>query len=461
MPVPVSRIPLASLLLALPLAAGAADFVVDSTLDDGPGSLRAAIAQANAAPGADRILFAEALAGQTLSLQAPAPLIGDAVEIDGPVGGAAIVQGSGADRLLQIDAPAGTSVTLRDLVFRGGNAYDGGCIRVRRANLLLQRVRLSGCQATRGGGLASVDGAIAEIEDSRIDGNTASYAGGGLYALGPLFVGDSEIDHNRLEGPGYVGGGGVAAYAADLAPLVLIVGSHLHHNVAVTSTPEEAGSGSTGGALDSSRGMLRVENSSFYANEAGSGAAINRTGMSGEEQHARIVGSTIARNIGASALAVLVGDLYVGHSTISANRARPQGWNRAALDTWAVVPVRLFNSVVAGNEVGDVYSGGAPVEADYCYVGQAGAGSFDPSAPGTNVFGGAPLLGALRWNGGPTPTMRPLSGSPLIDRGTDADRPATDQRGYARLVGATVDIGSVEDDGDRLFDDAFEPGLAD
>lgn len=99
-------------------------------------------------------------------------------------------------------------MALRDRVFRGGSAWDGGCIRVQRANLLLQRVRLTGCQATRGGGLASMDGAITEIEDSRIDGDTASYAGGGLYALGPLFVGNSEIDHDRLEGPGYIGGGG-------------------------------------------------------------------------------------------------------------------------------------------------------------------------------------------------------------------------------------------------------------
>lgn len=441
-------------------SAGAADFVVDSTLDDGPGTLRAAIAQANATPGADRILFAEALTGQILSLQAPAPLIGDAVEISGPSGGAAIVQGDGVDRLLQISAPAGTSVTLRDLVFRGGSAWDGGCIRVQRANLLLQRVRLSGCQATRGGGLASVDGAITEIEDSRIDGNTASFAGGGLYSLGPLFVGNSEIDHNRLEGPGYIGGGGVAAYANDLVPLTLIVGSRLHHNTAATSTPEQSGSGSTGGALDSGRGALRVENSSFYANTAMSGAAINRTGISGDPQHTRIVGSTLTRNTGGNVLAVLVGDLYVGHSTISGNHGI-QGWNRGALDTWAAVPVRLFNSAVAGNENGDVYSSGAPVEADYSYIGRAGSGSFDPSAPGTNLFGTEPRLGALRWNGGPTPTMRPMPGSPLIDRGGDAEQPPTDQRGYARQVGAAVDIGSVEDDGDRLFDDDFESGPAD
>ncbi len=37
--------------------AAAADFIVTSTTDEGPGSLRQAILDANSAPGADRIVF--------------------------------------------------------------------------------------------------------------------------------------------------------------------------------------------------------------------------------------------------------------------------------------------------------------------------------------------------------------------------------------------------------------------
>ena len=51
-------------------------------------------------------------------------------------------------------------------------------------------------------------------------------------------------------------------------------------------------------------------------------------------------------------------------------------------------------------------------------------------------------LQALANNGGPTPTMALLSGSPAINAGTATNAPATDQRGYARA--GTPDIGAFE-----------------
>jgi hypothetical protein len=54
-----------------------------------------------------------------------------------------------------------------------------------------------------------------------------------------------------------------------------------------------------------------------------------------------------------------------------------------------------------------------------------------------------PLLAPLDDYGGPTLTMLPLSGSPAIDAG-GATTLTFDQRGFTRVVGARVDIGSVE-----------------
>jgi hypothetical protein len=48
-------------------------FTVTNVNDSGPGSLRDAITQANAAPDADTIVFAAALAGQAIDLS----LVGD------------------------------------------------------------------------------------------------------------------------------------------------------------------------------------------------------------------------------------------------------------------------------------------------------------------------------------------------------------------------------------------------
>lgn len=55
-----------------------------------------------------------------------------------------------------------------------------------------------------------------------------------------------------------------------------------------------------------------------------------------------------------------------------------------------------------------------------------------------------PHLGSLANNGGPTPTIALMPGSPVIDAGDDSLAGGTDQRGFARLAGAHVDIGAYE-----------------
>jgi hypothetical protein len=78
-------------------------------------------------------------------------------------------------------------------------------------------------------------------------------------------------------------------------------------------------------------------------------------------------------------------------------------------------------------------------------------GFTDPSDHGST----APQLGPLQDNGGPTPTLALLAGSPAIDAGSgDCPPPGTDQRGVARPVDgnedgtAACDIGAFE----------FQPG---
>jgi hypothetical protein len=55
-----------------------------------------------------------------------------------------------------------------------------------------------------------------------------------------------------------------------------------------------------------------------------------------------------------------------------------------------------------------------------------------------------PMLGPLADNGGLTPTMALLPGSPAIDAGDDAICPPTDQRDVARPQGRACDIGAFE-----------------
>src|SRR5579862_9566759 len=66
---------------------------VTTTADSGPGSLRAAVAAANAHPGADVIVFDGRLSGQTITLAGGELLVTDDVRINGPGAGLLTVSG--------------------------------------------------------------------------------------------------------------------------------------------------------------------------------------------------------------------------------------------------------------------------------------------------------------------------------------------------------------------------------
>ncbi len=63
---------------------------------------------------------------------------------------------------------------------------------------------------------------------------------------------------------------------------------------------------------------------------------------------------------------------------------------------------------------------------------------------GASFNGDNPQLGLLRNNGGPTPTVALLPGSPAINAANPVAFPPTDQRGFPRPYGAGPDIGAFE-----------------
>jgi hypothetical protein len=70
-----------------------------------------------------------------------------------------------------------------------------------------------------------------------------------------------------------------------------------------------------------------------------------------------------------------------------------------------------------------------------------------PTSSGTisgSPLTGSPLLGPLQNNGGPTPTMALLAGSPALDAADPAACVPTDQRGVLRPQGPSCDIGAYE-----------------
>src|SRR6185369_10737031 len=68
-------------------------------------------------------------------------------------------------------------------------------------------------------------------------------------------------------------------------------------------------------------------------------------------------------------------------------------------------------------------------------IGSATGPLIPGPADQSGLTGAALKLGPLQDNGGPTFTQALLCGSPAIDAGNNSGAPATDQRGFARIVG--------------------------
>lgn len=113
--------------------------------------------------------------------------------------------------------------------------------------------------------------------------------------------------------------------------------------------------------------------------------------------------------------------------------------------------VSLINCTLVGNHA-QLTGGG--LENDQrvhllinCIIAQNKNGDLFPNAPvfaWNNLIGGNPRLGPLQNNGGPTPTMTPLLGSPALGLGTTYNAPHVDQRGFPRPAGGPIDIGAVQ-----------------
>jgi hypothetical protein len=190
-----------------------------------------------------------------------------------------------------------------------------------------------------------------------------------------------------------------------------------------------------GGGVYSS-GVLTVTNCTITGNSAtgrfgGFGGGIASTGT------LTVVNSTIAAN---SVFSEIVAQPAFGGGISSSN------------------PASLTNTIVARNTTnsGDLaslspdFSGGVAT----AFNNLIGVGTpAIPDGVSGNKVGTVdqpldPLLGPLQDNGGPTPTMALLPGSPAINAGTADGAPPTDQRGVPRT--GPPDIGA--------FESPFPPG---
>jgi hypothetical protein len=535
-----------ALLLALGITtqAHATNFTVRNASDSGPGTLRQAVLDANAAISGHHNIHFALPAGSTITLTSgQIALTGPDITMQGPGQNALTISGNHHSRIFDVEAG---NLTLADLTLRDGlalgdatNLYDevGGAIRVgplpaaisaaefsaslaaarrkaqaeaissdkqraaRRTNLralkslqsreqsnvsaaqslTLDRVALLDNRADApdlaiGGAVAVLGGANLVIRDSVISGNSTSFAGGAIFAMGAndlyggligagsFDIADSLFTGNHIDQNGAETGQGAAITL--YGPGGTINRSVFSNNVINDAPPEQDHSEGIGGALEIILADLPI---SIVNSELSGNTIALRPGVYSE-------GAGLYCYIGSGGTTPLT----ITNTTISGNYSE----SGAAIE--ASCNLQLFNSTLADNiaptdSVVDAGGGGGDAveivhqqgkfsatstliynpdaaRADlYVFHGTTNLGTIskslifapDPSTPllpPDTIIGVDPLLAALANNGGPTRTQALLPGSPAIDAGSNPQGLTFDQRGagFPRVFGAAPDIGAFE-----------------
>lgn len=145
-------------------------------------TLRAAIMETNALPGADTITmpagtYALTIPGADENSGVTGDLdITDELTLSGAGAANTVVDGGGLDRVIEVRRPQMPSVGIRDMTVRNGNASGGGGI-YSAGSLALSGVTISGNTATGVGGGIFNSGMLI-LSDATISGNAAGYGGG-------------------------------------------------------------------------------------------------------------------------------------------------------------------------------------------------------------------------------------------------------------------------------------------
>jgi CSLREA domain-containing protein len=265
-------------LFALPSAAQAASFTVNTTADNAGTndctatcSLRDALTLANAAADTDTITVPAGtytLTGGELPLATTA---GDQITINGAGTRSTVITAGGASRVFnQASTGVAATANIRDLTITGGaapnagvGAGDGGGIVVSSlATLNLARVAVTGNTAPdSGGGIAAFhtsSGGTVNVDSSTIANNTAGTAagvtgtGGGVFSQTAVNLTNSTVSDNLAQGTTTAQGGGIA----DTGSVVSLLNSTVAGNRAAGAGTTTAGGVANASSLNATNTIV-------------------------------------------------------------------------------------------------------------------------------------------------------------------------------------------------------------
>jgi hypothetical protein len=312
------------------------------------------------------------------------------------------------------------------------------------------------------------------LYDQESSYTAGSAYGGGIYnAGGMLTILGSDLSSNlsALVAPEYYSpafGGGIYQSSGSLSMANCLIQGNTSHggdgffygglNYATDGLAE-------GGGICLAGGSASISNSTFAGNMASGGE--NGSAYGGAIYNAaslQAVNCTVAGNVLTGGVVVLgsgsgddagggglcnaglgfavLTELTLANNNVQAGSGGQSGEPATAsgggIESTNAASLVLRNTILCSNSPSD-FSG--LLEDDGNNLASDSSPPF--TAPGS-IEGVDPLLGPLTNNGGPTPTMALLPGSPAIGAANPAYVTATDQRGVLRPQGPSADIGAFE-----------------
>ncbi len=317
---------------------------VSSIGDTGPGTLRAAIEQANLDATQDTITFAPSITG-TINLSSALPNLSAKTIIDGPGPSVLTIARSdaaGTPAFGIFTVLTGAEVAISGLTIAGGSLPSEGTV---------------------GGGIAN-RGMLSLADLTIVDSSAGTY-GGGIYNAGIMSVANSTIRGNAL-----VNYGMGAGIFNDSMGTMSVTNSAISNN----SIPGESLGGGNGAGIANS-GMMTLNNTTVDGNSIGSGSfAADEAGgiLNGATATMSLANSTISGNVvepgfgngGTGGGIVNDGTLTAVNTTISNNSADgatgfqsdyPGGTGGGVVNSGSM---SIVASTVSGNSAGNgIYIG--------------------------------------------------------------------------------------------------------
>jgi len=397
-------------------------------------------------------------------------------------GGAVYNAGDGG-----ISSPAMTGVafTSNSAENAGGAIYSSARAQGVSAPIVVAST-FSNNQARYGGAIVNepADGSYTDVVFSH---NQASEGGGAVYSTdfyGPgsaTFTSVQFIDNSAGNTGGAVTNDGAGVNAMHFSAVSFIGNFAQGSGGAIQNTGGSVtlrntlfidnGTAGFGGAMSNNPNRVWpvtpvIDGAAFIGNHTtvGAGGALYVQG--GQADATLLVSNATFRNnsahrggaIGAQAAYAHSASMTLRNVTINANTASSAGggvWFQGDVNNGVPASATMSNSILWGDSApsaAEIFRDDTTVVTDHTLI----QGGCPPLVTCNTLLTADPLLGALQYNGGSTPTLMPAANSPALDTGANCT--ASDQRGIARPQGPACDIGAVERRAteDYLFNNGFE-----